>query len=609
MSLPQYTKQINQHLHISIEYVLHSQTPSDQSECIISLHNVLNEPVVVNPSLEPTESKPASGWFGSIFGGNEPEKSSLIESASTEVHVFLGYVQLLGYVVLNYNFDLANASNPMDMGSKNPQWWENSDYVHQYENDGTEEGDDHEEEAVKELKVSQVPFIQQNSKKPLVLGDKLGGVNDLTIDKQEHFVTVNKKYFLHDLLYTFNSHRPPKKFSSLGTPENEETKLPLSDLTESILPFYTTSQALLFSDVSIPPASSKSFSVKFHPNSELPPSYNARLTGPVKDHGWISIKYSLIVGFLQSEGDHKLVPYSVYFPYVVRGERVGNHDRWLQMDYLQRCIIDKAWQLGPVESPEEPQAERQPEYGRSSFLDDLSVLIDSDLYNMPKITSHERRKSIINGTDENEEIAPGLIAQLPSHLKTQYQLRVNNAQLCLISVSRPYYHIGDDIKFTVNLNPEDHSKFTKITGFVTYIEAHEMFHSETETSKKDITNVYTCTPRIKFNTFGSAIMDFEGDSASSTLVNGTLHIPRYLTQQFQASTLMSLKYYMVFKFNLLEMEASEDGQPSHVAAENSEPLLQETEQPESYSFDQLKPYKFNNNGTELRFRLPLVLLP
>jgi Rgp1. len=630
-------KKVNEKLSISITFLETTQSVDEKQtihECLIGFHNVLNSKIIINPEVSrDSGADNGSTWLNSIFGSSKPSESATLidEPVDQDIKIFLGYIQLLGYVVLNYNFQLQSATNPMEISSKNVHWWNNKDYIHQYENDDDMADEDEE---LRESCLARVPFIRENSTRPLIVGGKLGGVNDLVVENEkssgEHGIDERNRYLVNDLLFNFNSYATPS-LATTKSKEFEESKLPIKELTDSIIPFYSTSQHLLFTDLSIPALSTRTFHLRFPQNKDLPPSYNTRLTGVVADQGLVSTKYSLIVGLLE-DIDKKLVPHSIYFPLNIKGERVGNNDRWLQRNYFKESsIMDKSWTVDTVEDDEEPLTiePAEPMETREEFLQDLSKLIETDLYNMPKMSTHERRKSIpnLNSLSVDESSNNDLIPQLPLHLKTQFQIRVNNNQLCMISLSKPYYHIGEDISFIIDINPENHSKSTKAIGIISHLEAHEIFHypgNKTDAEGSPVVKTYERPYRvsgsIKFNTYSTSILNSYVLQDTNSLVNGSINVPNYLTQLFQSSKFMDLKYYLVFKFILSEIkpesgntseqlaeETTNESEPEHEDSAQNTELLTETTTLDF--FEDIKEHRSENYATELRFRLPLVLLP
>lgn len=573
-----FYKQVNEHLAVSLTHLESDKQVSGSIQ--LKFHNIGKSKLIIN------ETKPEkNGWLNSIFG--HEQVNGVDESSEGSIKLFLSYIQFFGYIVLNYNFDIESGSNPLDLGGNDNFWWDNKDYINHYSNFGS--NNEIDEVKIEKLNNKNL-FIANGLQSPFVVGGKLGGVDDLVIDLKNHasrILETRKFHLLHDLIYPFNSH--PQL-------NNIESKLKLNDLTEKIIPFYTTSQSLLFTDITIPPNSSKTFNLKCPIPTNLPPSYNHNLTGPVCDNGLISIRYSLNVTVLESE---KMIPSTIYFPIAMKAYKHGNDPRWLQKDYFQdfNCIIDQDWKATVIEKHEKSNINGIESIqslsinSKDNFLHDLDKLIDTDLYNMPNSTSNRRKKSIVS---LHEDI-PGYIPQLPTHLKTSYQLRVNSNRLCDVILSRPFYHIGEDINYIIDLNPRG-SNDVKVTGYVIHLEAQETFHLEKE---EPLIHTYRITGSSKTNTFSSSLMNTI--DPQKTHSNGFINIPKFISQQSQASKFMNLTYYLVFKFNLLEFLKNESE-----LKENSP--IQESS-PGSSEFDQIKQYRFNNEGTELKFRLKIVILP
>lgn len=145
-------------------------------------------------------------------------------------------------------------------------------------------------------------------------------MQDLVVNNDK--ILIDNRYLLHDLIGNFNSNSLSK----------EVQLLPLHDLTEAIVPFYTTPQSLLFTDLSIPKNSSRSFCLKVPIKDDLPPSYNTCLTGPACDQGLISIRYSLIVSLIEEKFSNKTK--SVYFPLKMNPKRYGGVHTYLQKGIL-----------------------------------------------------------------------------------------------------------------------------------------------------------------------------------------------------------------------------------------------------------------------------------
>lgn len=543
----------------------------------------------------------------------------ILNQKGPQSNVFLGYVQLFGYVVLNYGFGLDERSSLISLETRNSSWWGNKEYLQNHLDNEIDVYDRVEQ-------LNEVPFIADNLTNKMIVGGKLGGVNDLILeDTAKIMVDLEQRHFLQDLIYTFNSFRAPKP------PEVEnDGKVPLKELTDNIVPFYATNQSLLFPDLRLNQLEHESFRLQLPDLKEFPPTYNANLTGTTAEQGLISIRYLLIVGLQQLNDLGELKPRSIYFPLPVKSEKVGFDERWLQPDFLQKVVIDKSWDPQVITTNDEQSLHNneltlneKDQESRQSFLEDLDNLIKSDLHHLPSMSTTERKKSI-NSMHENDDVS-GLIPQLNSHLKNQFNFLMNNQQLCLIKLSKAYYHVGDDIKFNIELNTENMEEpVNKIIGFTTHLEAHETFHMKDE---KSYTNIYGVTPTVKLNTMAPTMLNshIKNEEQVPTVVSSSLNVPRFASQQFQCTKFMSLKYFIVFKFNLMKFDketlhkngqsnGNGHGSNNGDLSEQEENLIEatnnirlDTEVDNPYLFTEN--YWYDNYGNEFTFRLPLSILP
>ncbi|CAI5756561.1 unnamed protein product [Candida verbasci] len=581
MSNDSYTKTLNESLKVSLTY----EKSIDQFQnCLLTFQNTSTRNIIVNPTKESESS-----WFN-IFGSKAEESLSKlhIQDDDQSLKLFLGKIQLFGYIVLNYSFNTDTSSLEL---TKQSQWWNNHEYLTQY----FHKDDPDKDESDNQWKMDLVKFIDENQENKLIINGKLGGVNELIIDNNEQ-KTTNNVYLLNDLISNFNSKSKPKT----------EVEVSLQDVIDSILPIYTTPQCLLFTDLIIPKNSQRQFKFKFPINNKLPPSYNTRSTGSACDQGWISIRYSLIISLIEDKVTNQSK--SIYFPYNVIPKRYGVH-KYYQRNFLTEPIaLDKHWKIEENEGINGVASDIDPDSNKEAFLQDLSTLIESDLYNMPKISTNERRKSSVkNGFDE--EFDQQLYkSQLPQHLKTQYQLRVNNHELCIIAISKPYFHLGEDINFIIDINSLNRVS-TKNVGIISYIEAYEIYHLNNDSQ---YINPYKVTSNIKINSFSSSILNKE-----KVLINDYINIPKFLSSQFQSENLMDLKYFLIFQFNLIEDLNEDEDLKNDVTELNEEEIQLNNGTKADDNYDKVTKYlesnnviyKFDKVGSTYKFKIPLYILP
>lgn len=531
-----YKKQLHDSLSISLSYL---EVEADGSQvCELTFKNTSKKNLTLNPvqstAIE-SNTEVQSSWLPSFFklSGKTEEQTELVTLTKDEpITLFLGHLQLFGYLVLNYKFPIDTSS--LDM-NRHQQWWNNVEYLNQYwhEEEAEGEGDGNDPHVI----VENTPFVAEQIKSKITIGGHLGGVKDLIVGEHDSKSLDVNPTLLHDLVNVFDSY-------PAGT-----STLPLIDLTDSILPIYTTPQSLLFSDLNIPKNSSKTFKFSAPVNSKLPPSYNTRLTGPACDQGWVSIRYSLAVSL--QENNIIEPAKTLYFPFKVSPRRVVTNKVMQRLYFEEPLGLESSWRIKSKEEESLSSPSLNGTSAKADFLKDLSDLIDSDVYNMPKISTTERRKSSIN-TTQKEALDEGLYtAQLPSNMKTLYQLKVNDDEVCKISISKPYYHVGDDIHFKIEMNLND--KESQVIGVIAYLEAYETYHLK-ENGERQVVNKYEVSGNIKINTLAT-ILTNQKDTKS--VVSESINIPKYLTPQFQSKSFMDLTYWLNFQLNFAKL-ADED---------------------------------------------------
>lgn len=605
-----YTKRVSDHLSVSASYS--ASKHNDAFDVVIEFRNTLDSQLLVNPA-PPANSSSELSWIKSVFRlGQTPPKSydSLHSKGSEPLKVFLGYLQLVGYVVLNYRLGPAFGLSASEAAGDGSQWWANSEYWKQY-------GDAHDDpESDTEEALGHVPFIRHGDASPLVVGGKLGGIADLPAETSHHRLCPSDeytRYFLHDIPFSFGTAKFPK------IPSHANYSSLLKDLSHAVTPFYCTPQTLMFTELTIDPCSTKTlrFSLPKPPLS-LPPSYNSHLTGMSCDQGWASIKYSLVVGLSYkddaSDSPNQMLLRAIYMPYEVRAARIGTNHRWIQPNYFcsSYAFVDKEW--GPIDVAHTTDPAGDSNTDRSSFVKSLQRMIDSDLHDLPNVFGEDVASNDVDDSHDHRDesrrpsISDTIVAQLPHHLKTQFQIRANSLQICLLSISKPYYHVGDSVTFTVNLCPTGELLevgLPAIQGFTVHLEAHELYYPATGTTIK---NVYRVSPSHKFNTIASTMVcgDRSVESKSScALISSKLDIQRHLAPQFESSRFMGLKYYLVFRFIVGKFPVY----PRAAAPQLSASSLPNAEIPShEISYESFRENDQDLSGSSVVFRLPLPIL-
>lgn len=655
-------KKVNADLLIAVTYSEVPDLPS-KLDCTVEFINTKPKTPAVPDSADTGASgeKSPDGWFRGLWGS---EKTPLAPTELVEMPVLLGYVQMAGFVRLNHNITGPSIS---DGGAD--VLWKNSDYIDLYVN---------EDSAEKASAIFQTPFFRDRAGRNPKKG-KIGGISGL----QTHLFDQTAVYLLHDLFFGFNTSEMP----SVHTPAPSEfQQLVISELiTENIVPFYVTSQHLLFSSIRLPVEQKQQYTVRIdRPSEAFPPSYNMKLTGCIGEAGVVSIGYSFVVGVLE-EINGQVTQRSIYFPIEFRPGKKQWGREWLQQDYLQESTVrqvwcddvdenghvdssirekkieaEKAWSVtksaktesenhgGKAESESDKllaeeseaqgyrgnsnEASSEPDNGsnnhdivtwdptdksdlaqnghqdssvnknehhdsatnenenqdsgpkenghqdsrRQKFINDLDTLISSSARVVGAI---ERRKSSVS-----IQTSAGYVEQIPARLKILYQIRVNNHGLCNLTLLKPFFHVGDDISLL--LEPAVLVGSTKVVGAASHIEAHELFHLD---GNRTYANIYKVTPTHKCNMYAEALAcDSEG--GATMLIN----VPLYLSQQFQASSFMDLKYFLVCRFILNDFEGSE--------------ILEVADQTLEHYFECARAYEAESESTEFKFLVPLTIL-
>lgn len=618
-------KRVNADLLIAVTY---SEVPNLPSKLDCTVEFINTRPKTPN-APDSTDSdiageKNSDGWFRGLW---RSEQAPLAPSKPADMPVLLGYVQMAGFVRLNHNI-----TGPSIADGGADVLWRNSEYIDKYTNENSAE---------KASAVRQTPFFRDRAGHHPKRG-KIGGISGL----QAHQFDKTAVYLLHDLFFGFNSLQMPPE--SAPEPTQFQQQVVSELVAENIVPFYVTSQHLLFSSIRLPGEHMQQYTVRIdRPGESFPPSYNMKLTGSIGDGGVVSIGYSFVVGVLE-ENNGQVTQRSVYFPIEFRpGKKQWGHE-WLQQDYLEASGVQQVWcddvdEKGNVDvsvrersmeaarahsaaptstagangtghenatngaesdnllgsstegesgcGPEiddkavvyEPTGisgleagENDPQSHRQKFLDDLDTLISSSAR---VVGATERRKSSVS-----LQTMAGYIDQVPARLKILYQIRVNNHGLCNLTLQKPYFRVGEDIALL--LEPADLAGSTKVVGAASHIEAHELFHLD---GNRTYVNVYKVTPTHKCNMYAGALAcDTEGGATM------TVNVPLFLSQQFQASSFMDLKYFLVCRFILNDFDGLEN--------------LEVADKTLEHYFERTRVYEGESESTEFKFLIPVTVL-
>lgn len=602
-------------LAVSVTYTQVAGSPNEL-DCTIELRNT-NAPKN-KPSEKTRNGKKSSGDIQTDeshlaeealdededgdYDEHEPaNESQKLTTESKETLIFLGYIQLVGYVRLNNDFAGSGLSRDL--------FWKNTDYSSRYPI---------ENEHDKVEAILQTPLFNENDHL-CSFRNKLAGWPDFKNGPSDDLAVD----LLHDLAHTFNSGEPLSG-EHAGVSQQEAASI-ASEFSQCIVPFYVTLQHLLFSSTTIQPGEVERYRRRVRiPGHELPPSYNMALTGYAGDNGLVSICYNLVVGLLD-ESSGGMTLRSLYFPWRFSPAQIRTERGWSQPNYLQKPIVDKNWlpqalDSGDSENSNGSQTQRKGIQAGTNGAGNLSgqfsiaspeIESHTEMASKPKnkclakeklqaelanlmnstvemVATTERRKSSVSVMKRDEN---GYIPQVPAKTRVSYQIKVNNQFLCQALISKATYRVGEDIYFCLDV-PSSKTLDTRVVGAVAHVEAHEVFHID---ENRKLVNVYKVTPAIKVNTYANALAITPEESTSST-VSSMLNLPLYLAQQFQASTLMDLKYFLVFSLVLNDFD--------------TEHLIVSLDQDDEKAVSEfLQVYKSESEFHKFKFSVPLTVLP
>lgn len=495
------------------------------------------------------------------------EAARLVPGSGPAAHPMLAYVQIIGYARLNHQIGADGAGDPTQSA-----YWRDPEYSATYV---APECDD------KVADILHTPFFEALA----AAKSRAAGLHDI------HAAGIDSHNYalLRDLVHPYTACQPPPDREHVSDIHRAEIA---ASVSRFVVPFYVSAQHLLFSSVELKPGLRADYFLECDiPRDIFPPSYNTRLTGSLGDGGLASLAYTFVVGFLEEVNGHMKLR-AVYFPLEVRSQNVSPHANWYQHNYLQGVHIDTAWQprvLLGLAAPEDVPAgaEENGDLAYATFLADLNILINDTPAN---VAVRERRKSSASHHDSAHQVAQ--VAQVPASPRRSYQIRVNNTDLCLLTLSSSFYHVGSDIQFFLKSGaaaPSEtaHKPPSRVVGYTTHLEAHEVFHLEND---RKVVNIYKVSPTVKANTYAEAILQ---ELHQTLAFCNRVHVPEHVTQQFQAPSFMDLRYFLVFRFVLRDFE-------------DVPPLDNATAQ--SWA-EVVQALRLEADGTDFKFSIPVTILP
>lgn len=417
------------------------------------------------------------------------------------------------------------------------------------------------------------------------IAGRIGGLQGLEVSKAGANGVMS--YLSSGIGSLLNSNIGELAIESSGKKDDEELG--------RVVPFFTTAQSLLFSELHLESGKVQQYYVRCKLPKSLPPSYNGAA---------ISINYKLIVGAIPDSAVPK--PVTLRFP--VKVSPFFDSDSYQPVANLTKFIL-----LPQNLITNEPVAV---EHGRRKSLFALSSkpLIDST--NTTTTTTTTRKKEfikilqnmvdnedsevedtiestsknvkdtiklfsqhVLNKNEIDNELARFINVDNISYerqinkLQTQYLISFNSKSITNLTFSKPFYKIGDDIKLSFDLTDKD----LQITGILVMLENLEIVK---DSALADINDKHEQKIRTVFK---KSFTTFNTDT-----INISIPIPLEATNQFKTS-LFELKWAVSIKFILNTQEKLVSVHKDDVGEF-------------WYAAESL-------NGKEFNCRLPLMVLP
>ncbi|CCH41680.1 Reduced growth phenotype protein 1 [Wickerhamomyces ciferrii] len=367
---------------------------------------------------------------------------------------------------------------------------------------------------------------------------------------------------------------------------------------EKLIPFFSTSQSLLFSELNLKPGDVKTFYFKCKLPHTLPPSYNGSS---------IKINYHFIVGASLNKQIPK--PLNIHFPLKIYPkfdedgyQPTSNLDKFILLpsDKSLNEIVEssngrrssfKSIKKIILTKPKLSQSNK-----KEKFLNKIENLIENDenfnqesdfnfdefqnLNNKQIISNfielvNNNSNSIINDSKPISIIKEGYnFEKQISKIQSQFIIARNGQSITTLTFSKPFYTIGEEIKLTLDLQNKD----LKTTGVLISLESIELIR-DSFSADIDLTKTL---PRIiphhkeSFSTFQTSHLPI------------SINIPLSSTPQFKTN-IFEIKWCLSLKFILSDDE-----------------FLTELHNDDTGS---LKLGKENLSGTDFVCRLPITVLP
>lgn len=361
---------------------------------------------------------------------------------------------------------------------------------------------------------------------------------------------------------------------------------------DKLVPFFSTSQSLLFSELHLESGEVKTFYFKCKLPKTLAPSYNGSS---------ITINYHLIVGASLNKGVPK--PLNLHFPLKIypnfdeEGHQpVCNLDRFILLPpdkILNEAIQTHGARRSSFKTMKKlilTQPKLTQNTKKEKFINRIEHLIenkqDQDL-NMSdfKTTSTKeiltRFSENINNKGEIDETIPMKtqkegysFEKQVTKIQTQYIISRNGKTITTLTLSKPFYKIGEEIKLCLDFLDKE----LQATGVLVSLESLELIR---DSFSADLDLTKTLPRSLSF--FKESLPTYNVETLPLSIPIPLSATPQFKTNIFESRWCLSLKFVLSEEEKLMVVHSDDTG--------------------EMYSALE------NMNGTDFICRLPITVLP
>ncbi|KAH3679463.1 hypothetical protein WICMUC_000953 [Wickerhamomyces mucosus] len=435
----------------------------------------------------------------------------------------------------------------------------------------------------------------QNFKEKTKISGKFGGLNGLEISRPSNHSIYN--YITSGIGDLLNS--------NIGDLNSKNFQSDIKTTTENIVPFFSSSQTLLFSSLEIESGDLKQFFYNIKLPKYLPSTYEGNS---------ISIHYNLIVGFYLEDNtinNPKLI--TLQFP--LRINSLFDKDGFQPISKLdQFYLLQTNTVVNEITNTKERRRsslinfkkhmlngdEITKEFKTSEILKKIDGLINLDekdlnhdyMNDIDNLLGFDSRKAIewfvekTTTLNKLGDLTPKIIDGFTfehqvKKLQTKYNIAKANIPITYIEFSKPFYKIGEIIKVSLNFSLESFKPLGLLITLENLELIRDVYSADIESTSK--------SPR-GISHYKKNLSVFQNDT-----LRIEIPLPNHATHQFK-NNLFENKWCLSLKFVLFNKEDNM----------NDESYMQEIFKDEVGKFSSSRE---NLVGSEFNFKIPLQVIP